>query len=328
MSFYSHTLAATGDSQTDPAATGVGNLPSQTWPSVLARTLRDRGASIKARNFGHAGFTSTQNLANVAGMFLYDTPDLAIIYTAVNDPGNSITQATTQANIQAKIRALKHGVTGPGNCTGAVTVATEASLPANGRPGQRYLVLADGSSTGGVTADAAMVTAGKQVATITGAGGGVMNVWENRNPLAGVRGWGRVATAATTPTVVKRIVVVSANYLNFSSGGDTPSTDYATYATVRTAQAAAVTAENVNIGGVASVVFADLHAFQKARIVAGTDPNFSADTAIVAHTAYTQALSWHAADSNQHHNHYGQWLVVQAILAVIPTAWLTALGAT
>lgn len=307
-----HTLAALGDSQTDDQA-GWGVDGFRTWVPVLADLLNRQGCKVRGRSFGISGDTTTQALARVDDLLFYDTPDLALIYAGVNDPGASITQAGTQANLQAQIKALKHGAKGSGLGTG-VTVADQTALPATGELGQRYVVLSDASSTGGA---AAWHTS--QAATITGAGGSAQTVWEYRYPLTGEAGWGRVATASTAPTAVKRVAVVSTNYLNWTTGGDTTGTPYATYATVRAAQQAAVTAENVAVGGVASVIYVDLYGFQRARILAGTDPNFAGGT-------YVQATSWHVADSNQHHNAYGHLLVAQSVLAALPAAWVTALA--
>lgn len=307
------TITVIGDSQTayDP---GWGVDGFRTWAPRLASGLRRDGyTNTQARAFGVGGDTTTQMLARVDTMQFYDTPTIGGIYGGVNDPGASISQATTQANIQAMIKSLKYGAIGDG-LGGGVTVAGQANLPATGEMGQRYVVLSDTSTTGGA---AAWLTS--HAATITGTQAG-QTVWEHRYPLAGEAGWGRVALATTAPTKCQRIFVVSTNYLNYTTGGDTLVTPAATNATVRAAQQAAVTAENVAVGGVASVVYVDLYNFQKSRIQAGTDPDFSA-------TAYVQATSWHVADTNQHHDTYGHLLVAQAVKAAFPAEWLTALAA-
>lgn len=309
-----HTFAALGDSQTDDQ-NGWGIDGHRTWVPVLRELLVKQGANVRGRSFGVSGDTTTGALARVDDLVFYDTPDLAILYIGVNDPGNSISQVTTQANLQAMLKALKYGAAGTGLGTG-VSVAGQANLPATGELGQRYVVLADTSSTGGAAA-----WHSSQAATITGAvASSGQAVWEFRRNLAGETGWGRVAIATTTPTAVKRIAVVSTNYLDYSTGGDTPSTPYATYTPVRAAQQAAVSAENVPIGGVASVIYVDLYALQRSRIVAGTDPDAST-------AGFNAATSWHVADTNQHHNAYGHSLVAEAVLEALPSAWVTALSA-
>jgi hypothetical protein len=262
--------------------------------------------------FGNAGDTSAQALARVADCFAYGRPDCAVVYVGVNDPGATITQAQTQANIQATVKALKHRAIGDGLSSGP-TVAGQANLPATGKPGDRYVVLTDTSSTGGMAAFDAT-----HHATITGAGGSAQTVWEYRYSAAGELGWGRVATAATAPLTdpngdpvgVKQIVVVSTNYKNFTAGGDTPATPEASYATVRAAQQAAATAET---GNGSTVTYADLYATQKALITSGAVPDFST-------VAYDQTKSWHYKQDNQHHNAFGHGTVAQAVRALVAAA--------
>lgn len=289
------TLTAIGDSQTDFAA-GFGVRPSRTWSQVLASILTGAGQPARCRDYGISGDTSTGALGRADVLQMHETPDVALIHVGVNDPGSSI----TQANLQAIIKSLKYGPNGAGAGPGSgVSVAGQANLPANGAPGQRYIVMADTSTTGGVAASAA-----GQTATITGSvAGSGQSVWEYRYPLAGEYGWGRVAVAGTAPTHVKRIVVVSTNYLNFTTGGDTPSTPYASYVNVRAAQQAATTAENVTFAGKPSVIYSDVYNFLRSRIVEGTDPDFCT-------VAYDQTRSWHYTQNNQHKSATGtRWML-------------------
>lgn len=297
------TLTAGGDSQTAYDA-GFGVRPSQTWAAQTARML---AGDWRGRAFGISGHTSAQLLARADVYVQYDVPDVALHAIGVNDPG-AISTAQTQTNVEAMILALKHGAVGRGAGLGTgVTVANPAALPANGRAGERYVVLADDSTTGGITP----VVAG---AVAADANGQKFSVWENRNPLAGVFGWGRVAVPATAPTVVKRHVVVSPPYRNFTAGGDTPTTPVAANVGVRTALAAAVAGQNVVVGGKPSVIYCDLYAFMRARIVAGTDLDFSA-------VAYSQARSWHYIQNNQHYSAYGHHLQAVKAAADISAAW-------
>lgn len=327
------TIAVMGDSQTD-VISSVADAWNVHGP-VLSRILRHEGyKDYRTRVFGTAGDTTTQMLARAGRMFYFDTAevggivtnfvDIAYIYGGVNDPGASITSATTTLNLRAMILMLKHGAKGDERSP-IISVATQASLPYSGAIGRRYVVLSDTSTTGGVAASHTY-----EAATITGtvASSGP-SVWEYRNPLAGELGWGRIAVSSTAPTVVKKIIVVSTNYLNWTTGGDTPAggtpsgAPYSSYPAVRIAQQAAVTAEAVTIGGVPTVVYADLFNFQKSRILAGTDPNFSADTTIVPMVAYDQTKSWHVFQNNQHHEAYGHSLVAQCVRNAIPSAWLS-----
>jgi hypothetical protein len=85
---------------------------------------------------------------------------------------------------------------------------------------------------------------------------------------------------------------------------------------VRNAQLAAVTAENVTVAGQPSVVFVDVYAFMRARIVAGTDLDFSV-------VAYDQTRSWHAQVNNQHYSAYGHALTAEACDLAARSAWPT-----
>jgi hypothetical protein len=306
------TITVGGDSQTTDE-TSYGVLPRDTWGGCLSRTLRAEGRDVQVRAFGVSGDTTANLLDRLASMLLYDTPAIAGLMIGVNDPGASIAQATTQLNIEAAVMALKHGAKGDGLDSG-VYVAGQANLPAvGGGIGQRMVVLNDTSATGGAAA-----WHSSQLATVAGAGPGGPTVWEWREPVPGENGWGRIAVRTTPPTVVPRVFVVSANYLNWTTGGDSLAVPYATYAPVRAAQAAAAAAQNVDVAGVASVAFVDLYTFQRARIVAGTDLDFKA-------TAYDQTRSAHVADTNQHHSIYGHALVAQAVRAGVPAAWINAL---
>ncbi len=306
------TLTSIGDSQTDYTAS-YGVRASDTWTTVLAKLL---GTGWQGRGFGISGDTSTQALARTDVLFQYDNPTIAIIAIGVNDPGASITTATSQANIQSLIMAAKHKVVGRGAGLGSgVTAATAAALPAGGRIGERYVVLSDVSTTGGAAAYQA-----SHAATITGtvtadSNGQKLAVWENRYPLAGEAGWGRVAKTGYAPTLgARRVIVVPPPYRNFTTGGDTPSTPDATNAPLRGALSAAVTAEAVNVGGSPTVIYSDLYTFMKSRVQAGTDLDFSA-------VAYDQTRSWHYVTNNQHYSAYGQALQAQKVYADIVTNW-------
>lgn len=312
------TITAIGDSQT--TLYNAYNVPAWLiWAPQLARLIKREGYDVRARAFGNGGETAGQFLARADVISFYDTPFIVAINGGINDVATSVPTATTQANLQALIKAAKFGVKGSVNAvgnvaTGGITVPDQTTLPKTAESGDRFVVLSDTSTTGG---QAAYSTA--HAATITGAVTG-QTVWECRYPgQVGERGWGRIATAATSPTHATRIVVVGYGYQNWTTGGDTPSTPLAANATLRASQAAAVTAENVTISGRASVVFADVYASMKARILAGTDPDFSTVT-------YDGTKDWHAIQNNLHHNAYGHALVAQTTRAAFPAAWLTELA--
>lgn len=304
------TIALVGDSQTDTQY-GNGVEAWNTWGPTLSHILNLEGFSYRSRVFGVGGQTTTQGLARFGMVLRYDTPDAFGLAMAINDPPNSVTDATSVNNIRTMILAAKHGVRGDVNAQ-VVAVAGQANLPVQAEQGTRYVVQADTSTTGGAAALLPM-----HAATITGSvAAGAPTVWEVRDRRGGEAGWGRVAVSATTPTKVKKIFVVSPPYRNWTTGGDTPSTPATVVAQVRTNQQAAVTAENVNIGGVPTVIYVDLYNFLRSRIVAGTDPDFSTVT-------YDQTKSWHIAVNDQHLNAYGHLLCAAAVRAALPSAWVS-----
>lgn len=311
-------IAGIGDSQLDALSIG-GCPPTQNWIALLADLVADDDAvdrRVRSVNLGHSGDTSTTTLGRVdrvLGRPGYPwIPSIAVVQPGVNDPGNGINQAATQANIQAHIKALKFGATGRKNDYGrmaGVTAATPSALPASGERGARFVVLTDNNADGGLDPATGCNVAGT----------GTQTVWECHGKLSGVRGWGRVTkpNGTSTPDTVQRILVLGAPYLNFTTGGDTLVAEFATYVGVRAGQLAAATAESVdNEDGDDAVVFVDLYAFMKARIQAGTDLDFSA-------VAYDQTRSPHYTLNNQHFSIYGHWLVAQACFEAIPAEWLS-----
>lgn len=345
-----------GDSQTDTFGTVC--RPARTHPYRLQRYLELRGAtSIRTMSFGTSGETTANLLDRMHQNFRFvgapwGDPNtvpmpFAVIYAGVNDSNSAINQAGTQKNIEAWVMAHKHGAFGmwePAtggrgiNPIGPAYVATVSALPSDGKVGERIVVLSDTESTSGYAADTTLVSLGRQAANVAAPSvSGAVTVWEWRTGRVGKSGWGRVVnSSAATPTFCKRVVVVSTNYLNWTTGGDTPTggvpgaLPYSNYPAVRTAAAAAVTAQqNPSSGARAAdpwVIYTDLFGYQKALIAAGEVPDFSS-------TAYDATLDWHYTQNNQHHNAYGHDIIAKAILSggpagtAFPAQWITDLSA-
>lgn len=305
-------LTAIGDSQTAWDA-GFAVRPSDMWPAVCAEHL---GSEWIARGFGISGDRTDQVLARIDAAQMHEVPTVAVPAVAVNDPGNQTTTQTRQ-NLQASVQSLRHRAVGRGAGYGTgVTVATPSALPADGRLGERYVVMTDDSTTGGAagwnTEHAANITG--SVAADTN--GFKLAVWENRYPLAGEYGWGRVAKTGSAPSPfgVKKIMIVAPPYRNFTTAGDTPSSPSSANAVIRQAQQDAVIAENTVVGGEPSVIFCDLYSFMRQRIVDGKDPDFTV-------VSYDQARSWHWTINNQHYSAYGHALQAQKVAADIRATW-------
>lgn len=328
-----------GDSQ---VATAWANCrASETMPYVLAKMLTAAGYPFTERNSGLGGSSSSgYGVGGLQRLFLYEPkPDVAVFAHGYNDVPNGLTAADTTLALRKHILSAKFEVMGTARKFGdesiytgtdlsaGVWVATEASLPANCKPGARVGVSADGSSDGGrmapgqtVSADATGILDSRLHPTITGAGAGAPTVWEARHPIAGVYGWGRVGKSNTQPWGVRRIAVEGMGYLNII-GGNTPADatgtiaagGYAGYEIARAGQLGAVTAEALTVGGAPGVIFVNQFEFMRQRILTGLDPDDSA--------GYTTGRNWHRNSGNQHYNAYGHQLRAQNMLAEIIENW-------
>lgn len=103
------TILCLGDSQTLALSNGV--YASEYWPAQLQIQGLAAGYSLDCINCGNSGWTTTQLLAIALDRIQRFAPTIFVIYAGVNDPGNGISGATTQSNIQAMIDiAIANGV--------------------------------------------------------------------------------------------------------------------------------------------------------------------------------------------------------------------------
>lgn len=387
-------ISAIGDSQTDYLSP-CGVDPANTWSQQLAKRLNALGAVVKSRAFGISGDTTSMMMYRADSLFLYDTPEVGVIYGGVNDPFSNVTtqtaqagasttitlasgasarngayvgqvitttggtgsgqsktiiaydgstkvatinsawlvtpdntttytiaaltQAQTQANLQALVKVLKFKAIGSGTGGIGCVVWAQSRLPANGEPGQRYVVMQDNSTTGGVQSNGS-----NQNANITGdySASPQQTVWEWRNPQAGESGWARVATSATAAFSdgCSKVLVSTQSYLNWASGGDNYNTaagtgsQYASYVPVRAAATAAASAE--------SVTLCDVYDYQSKLIYGGT---FNGATLVSETTQGSE--SYHYTAGDQHYNAYGHDTVARAAAqTVVNAGWLTSLS--
>jgi lysophospholipase L1-like esterase len=312
---------AFGDSITHNSTNGV--LGVEFWPGAAQREMRTQYGlqTVLFRNLGSSGNTSTQCLNRIHSAFqyrdggsdewpIYNVPEIAFVMIGVNDPGNSITTATTQANIEAVIRCLLNRVEGVASAEGSLPTVDAGStlIPL----GTRYWVVADGSTTGGL-ADAAIPTSYDQPARVAGAiaavkpSGATTNgaVWIKRRHAAGAAGWARIADNYTRG--VKQVVIMSTQFLPTETPGSPDSAN----ATLRTAQQAAVTVSQA-ISGIGSTKAKFLNHWQ-----------LFADDVTAGYIADMNALVY--ATSNQHYNAEGHrqigvrvadWLKTNAVPGV------------
>lgn len=83
-----------------------GTMAYQFYSAVLQSYLQGLGCNVVCRNFGVSGNTSTQMLNRFAAMYQVDIPKIAVIYGGINDPGNSISSATTTSNLQSMAQTM------------------------------------------------------------------------------------------------------------------------------------------------------------------------------------------------------------------------------
>jgi len=234
-------------------------------------------------------------------------PDATSVYSIA-----ASTQANITENLQALCKVYKYKVTGGGIGLGlGMNFYSQTQLPANGEEGQRYIIMNDTSTTGGANNNSL-----SQNTKITGDFSATpkQSVWEFRNSQAGEYGWARVAIN-TTPAFengVTKVMIVTNNYLNWTSGGDNYNTEtntgtqYSSYVPVRNACISAATNEGV--------VLVDLYAFQSRLIKV----NFETPQG---------SNSWHYVANNQHHNQYGHETVARAVYETIylQSGWVQSL---
>lgn len=299
-------IVVIGDSLTHNIILGVPIYAS--WPAVLARILRGKGYNVCVRNLARSGRTTATGGSNMGDVFSeawqfdpVNIPKIAIVMGGVNDPGNGITADLTRANLRAIIMGWKFGAD--------QIVAGFANLPARALIGSRKVVLSDSSTTGG----AALPSGYPGIATVTGAAASSPTVWECRYSTSSELGWGRIAASATTPTHISKIIVVSAQYLNYSSM-DTVATPYAAYSDTLGVPYSSSGVRRAQIDAAAdeSVVYCDFYDLLKQRIVSGVETQNS--------------YSWHVETGNQHLNAHGESLCASAVFASINSqGWLSSL---
>lgn len=102
--FNTNSIACMGDSITLNFIWGT--FAYQFYPAALQGLLQSQGCKVKCRNFGVSGNTTTQMQSRFNSMTQFDKPKIAIIYGGINDPGASISQATSTANIQSMAQTM------------------------------------------------------------------------------------------------------------------------------------------------------------------------------------------------------------------------------
>lgn len=185
---------------------------------------------------------------------------------------------------------------------------TPNMLPENRPIGERWLILYDTSTTGGVT-DAQAALAINVFGEPARLGGTISaltpTIWVSRNGKKGEAGWSRIADQKDSGV---RVHMLGQHYRNYS-GGDTTGTPLTPYASYRQCSVDAVTAE-----GDASVDYLDVYNYMRGLIVSGVESDGTG--------------SYGAKSDNQHPGPYGCSVIADGIVSTANTAnlithWLT-----
>lgn len=254
---------------------GLGLSSEFFYPAALASRLNAQGCRVLPRNFGVSGQTTGAMVARMASMARWEVPRMAVLYAGTND--------LSLAN-QAVV------VTASSATTFTVGTGKGASFNVHGAA----LVVGGFSCTVVSVAGDVLTVSGLPSTPATGAD----VAWDTRGNLVIM---GRFLQSAGCA----RIVVGGQHYLNYSSGGDTPSTPVSTNVTLRALQAGAA----ADLG----CVYCDFHAWMRNRILTGQDTQGS--------------FSWHVLDGNVHLNGHGEAILADALAATIAAqaGWLSAL---
>lgn len=288
-------IVCQGDSHTDSQTLGV--RCDQMYPEILGVNLRKLGCPVMVHNQGINGQTSSNMCDRASRINRYGKVDLFCIWAGANDQNQGFSTNYLTTNLVCLAHVAMFGAVG--------VVDSEVNLPANQKPGTRYVVRTDGAGNPGAASFGGLAA---NVGTTGASAKG--NVWECRNGNASTNGWGRIATSATTPTHCAKVIVQSMHYLNFSSGGDNGATP-ASYPGLREAQQTAVT--YLNGGSGTWAVYNDNYGQFYSLIQSGQETQGSFNTQI--------------ADGNSHHNPKGNELIAQFTTTKIvnQSGWIASL---
>lgn len=256
-------LAAIGDSLTDGIVAGVVDDYALVYPALLNSRL---SRIVSAINAGDQGSTTAKMYGNRADIAADGTPDVVIIYGGTNDLGRATTVAAS-----------------PTPTDTIFTVASNITFYAVGAK-----IFVDGEAATILSISSSQITL-----TAPLAGGA---------PTAGdavtIDTQGNLELLATYAGNIgcDKVMIAGMHYFNWTSGGDTTSSERASNVTLRGYQEAAATATGA--------VYVDLYEFMRQIILAGT---------------YTQGdwAAWHSSLNNQHLNANGQSILADAFEAAM-----------
>lgn len=258
---------AEGDSHTFNTNAIWGVQPAEFYPAILAGQL---GANADWLNLGGSGDSTAEMVHQLPSVFAGANPDLATIYGGANDGAIDIVADTAPTE---------------------TTFSVDAPYASRLEPGGFVIV---NGETAEITARAGNLITIAPALTTAPVAGDVVEIDTTRN----IEAW----IDALTEAGCQRILVLGLHYMNFASGGDTPTSEHPTRAAIRAKQRAAALSRNMP--------YCDTYASMAAEVAAGD---------VVA----GDDLAWHVDVGNTHLNAAGEAAVARAVIArMTELGWL------
>lgn len=258
---------AEGDSHTyNNSVETWGVAASDFYAQRVADAL---GPNVIAANYGWSGDSSSEMVYQLPEFLADGRPDIATIYAGANDGPVDITDETVPSTTQMSVTNALRTRLEPG---GFVTVNGEQARVA-ARQGNL------------ITLEAPLAAAPVAGDTITPDTQANIEIWIDELTSQGVT----------------KIAVIGFHFMNFASGGDTPTYEHPSRAAIRNLQRAAATSRGVP--------YIDTYAHMAAQISSG---------------AVTQGddLAWHVAEGNTHLNIAGEQAIADAVYgAFVALGW-------
>jgi len=239
---------------------------SQFYAQRVADAL---GPRVLAANFGWSGDSSSEMVHQLPEFFADSRPDIATIYAGANDGPISILADTVPTSTQFTVTNSLRTRLEPG---GFVTVNGEQS---------RVIARQDNL----ITLETPLSSAPDVGDTISPDTTANIEYWIDEVSAKGVT----------------KIAVIGYHFMNFASGGDTPSYEHPTRLEIRNKQKAAAASRNVH--------YIDTYAHMAAKVSSGS-------------VTQGDDLSWHVGVGNTHLNVAGEQAVADAVYdAFVALGW-------
>ncbi len=258
---------AEGDSHTyntNEATWGVG--VNQFYAQRVADSL---GPRVLAANFGWSGDSSSEMVYQLPDFFVDGRPDIATIYAGANDGQISLIDETVPTATQFSVRYIYRTRLEPGG-----------------------FVIINGEQARVAARDDNLITLEAPLSVVPSVGDTIAP-----DTQANIEYWIDEVRAKG----VTKIAVIGYHFMNFATGGDTPTVQHNSRKKIRDKQLAAATSRNVP--------YIDTYAHMAGKITSGE-------------VALGDDLSWHVDLGNTHLNVAGEQAVADAVYdAFVSLGW-------